>query len=154
MLLFLKNLLFTLMVPGSVAIYVPFLLVHDRPIGTGILRFASLILFVLGGSIYTWCVWDFAVFGRGTPAPIDAPKQLVVHGLYRFTRNPMYVGVITTILGWAILYQTPGLLLYALGVALCFQCFIVFYEEPYLQRTFGSSYQKYRVRVGRWLPRM
>src|SRR5207237_617980 len=75
-------------------------------------------------------VSEFAVFGRGTPAPIDAPKKLVVRGLYQYTRNPMYIGVLTIILGWAALYQTLRIVLYALCVGLSFHCFIVFYEEP------------------------
>ena len=151
--LFLKNLLFTLLVPGTVAVYVPRLLVGDAPPGSVGWRLAAMIFFLVGGSIYAWCIWDFATHGRGTPAPIDAPKTLVVCGLYRHTRNPMYVGVLTTILGWGLLYRSPGLILYALGVGLCFQCFIVFYEEPHLQRVFGSAYETYRAHVERWLPK-
>jgi protein-S-isoprenylcysteine O-methyltransferase Ste14 len=95
----------------------------------------------------------FCRVGRGTPAPIDAPKKLVVRGLYQYTRNPMYLGVLTTILGWAVLYKAPRLVLYALCVGLSFQCFIVFCEEPHLQTVFGSSYEEYRARVGRVFPR-
>jgi protein-S-isoprenylcysteine O-methyltransferase Ste14 len=152
-LLLLKSLLFTLAIPGTVAIYVPLLIVRGLSPDSGIRLLVSLVFFLVGGSIYTWCVWDFAVFGRGTPAPIDAPKKLVVLGLYRYTRNPMYLGVLTIILGWAVLYKAPRLVLYALCVGVCFQGFIVFYEEPHLQRVFGSSYEEYRARVGRWLPR-
>ena len=83
MLLFLKNLVFTLVVPGTVAGYVPWLIVRGQPIGSRGCLLASLALFTVGGTIYLWCVWDFASFGRGTPAPIDAPKKLVVRGLYR-----------------------------------------------------------------------
>ena len=153
MLLLLKNLVFTLVVPGTVAIYLPLLIVRSLSPDSGIWRLISLVFFLVGGSTYTWCVWDFAVFGRGTPAPIDAPKKLVVRGLYQYTRNPMYLGVLTIILGWAVLYKAPRLVLYALCVGLSFQCFIVFYEEPHLQRAFGSSYEEYRARVRRWLPR-
>ena len=112
----------------------------------------SLAFFLFGGAVYSWCVWDFATFGRGTPAPIDAPKELVVRGLYRYTRNPMYVGVLSTILGWAMLFKEPQLLLYALCVGTCFHLFVVLYEEPNLQRVFGNSYEEYRARVNRWLP--
>ncbi|HXQ22199.1 MAG TPA: isoprenylcysteine carboxylmethyltransferase family protein [Candidatus Acidoferrales bacterium] len=153
MLLLLKNLLFTLVIPGTVAVYVPLLLVRSLSPGSGIWRLAAWVFFLVGGLIYGWCVWEFAAFGRGTPAPIDAPKKLVVRGLYRYTRNPMYVGVLTTILGWAVRYQAPGLVLYACSVGLCFQCFIVFYEEPHLQRVFGPAYEAYRAQVGRWLPK-
>jgi protein-S-isoprenylcysteine O-methyltransferase Ste14 len=152
MILLLKNLLFTFIVPGTVAVYVPLLLAGDQPYATGAWRVIAVCLFLVGVSIYGWCVWDFATFGRGTPAPIDAPKSLVVRGLYRYSRNPMYVGVLTTILGWAVLLQAPSLLLYLLFVGLCFQSFVVLYEEPHLQQVFGDSYAEYRAHVGRWLP--
>ena len=153
MLLFLKNLLFTLVVPGTVAVYIPLWLVYNLSPGSMIWRLTSLLFFVIGASIYAWCVWDFATFGRGTPAPIDAPRQLVVRGLYRHTRNPMYVGVLTTVLGWAVRYRSPAIVLYAVAVALCFHAFILFYEEPHLRRAFGPAYAAYCATVGRWLPR-
>jgi len=153
MMLFLKNLLFTLVVPGTVAVYGPLLIAQNRPSTSGSLFAIALAVLALGGTIYAWCVWDFAAFGRGTPAPIDAPKRLVVRGLYRYTRNPMYVGVLTVILGWAVLFQTAALVLYALIVGTCFHLFIVLYEERYLQKEFGGEYDDYRRRVSRWLPR-
>lgn len=152
MMLLLKNLLFTLVVPGTIGVYVPLLLARGRPPASGLVFLLALALLALGGVIYAWCVWDFAAFGRGTPAPIDAPKKLVVRGLYQYTRNPMYVGVLTILLGWAVLFNAPGLLIYALCVGLGFHLFVVFYEEPHLQKLFGSSYEEYRARVGRWLP--
>ena len=81
-------------------------------------------------------------------------SALVVSGVFRYSRNPMYVGVLTTILGWAVLFETPGLVLYALCVGLCFHLFVVFYEEPHLERVFGGAYEDYRARVGRWIPRI
>lgn len=152
MALFLKNLLFTVAVPGTVAIYVPLLIVRDQTAGSGGWLGVSSAFFLAGVAIYSWCVWDFATFGRGTPAPIDAPTKLIVRGLYHYTRNPMYVGVLTTIIGWAILFKEPLILLYALCVGLCFHLFVVLYEEPHLREVFGSSYDDYRTRVGRWLP--
>jgi protein-S-isoprenylcysteine O-methyltransferase Ste14 len=152
MVLLLKNLLFTVVVPGTVAIYAPLFMVRDQAAGSGVWLVASLAFFLAGGAIYSWCVWDFAAFGRGTPAPIDAPKKLIVRGLYHYTRNPMYVGVLTTILGWVILFKALHLLLYALCIGLCFHLFVVFYEEPHLREAFGGSYEDYRARVVRWLP--
>lgn len=111
-------------------------------------------MLALGAGIYAWCVWDFASFGRGTPAPIDAPKKLVVRGLYRYARNPMYVGVLAVILGWALLFRALSLLPYAMLVAGCFQAFIVLYEELHLRAEFGREYDEYCSRVGRWLPRL
>ena len=154
MILLLKNLLFTMVAPGTVAVYAPLLIVQNRSAASGPLFAAALALLVLGGGIYGWCVWDFAVFGRGTPAPIDAPKKLVVRGLYRYTRNPMYVGVLLVILGWAVLFRAATLVVYSLIVGTCFQLFIVLYEERHLQKEFGGGYDDYRGRVGRWLPRL
>lgn len=150
--LLLKNLLFTFVVPGTAAVYVPLWMAGDRsPVGGAGRAFACIVL-AIGAGIYAWCVWDFATVGRGTPAPIDAPKRLIVRGLYRFTRNPMYVGVLTAILGWAALFQAPVLIAYALGLGTLFHLFVVLYEEPHLEREFGAEYEAYQARVARWLP--
>jgi protein-S-isoprenylcysteine O-methyltransferase Ste14 len=154
MLLLLKNVLFTLIVPGTVAVYLPLLIVRRNfPVSGPALAIAILLL-VAGGAIYTRCIWDFAAFGRGTPAPIDAPKRLVVRGLYRYTRNPMYLGVLTVILGWAVLFRAAGLLFYALAFGTSFHLVIVLYEERHLQQEFGREYELYRAQVPRWLPRV
>ena len=153
MTLFLKNLAFTFLVPGTVAGAVPLWIAQGRRPASGPALVLALVLLVLGGAIYAWCVWDFATFGRGTPAPIDAPKKLVVRGLYRYTRNPMYVGVLTVIVGQSVLFRTPSLLVYAGVVAACFHLFITGYEEPHLADAFGAEYDAYRSRVSRWLPR-
>ena len=150
--LLLKNLLFTLVVPGTVGVYVPLFLARDRPAAAGLMFLFALVLLALGSVIYAWCVWDFAVFGRGTPAPIDAPKKLVVRGLYRYTRNPIYLGVLTVLLGWVVMFQ-GALLIYTFCVGICFHLFVVFYEERGLERQFGAEYHDYCERVGRWLPR-
>jgi protein-S-isoprenylcysteine O-methyltransferase Ste14 len=154
MVLLLKNLLFTVLVPGTVAVYVPLRIVSVRSPDWGLQSLAAVALLLLGAAVYAWCVWDFASFGRGTPAPIDAPKQLVVRGLYRYSRNPMYVGVLALILGWALLFQAASLLIYALAVAACFHLFVVLYEERHLLAEFGSRYRDYRAEVPRWLPRV
>jgi protein-S-isoprenylcysteine O-methyltransferase Ste14 len=154
MALLLKNLAFTVIIPGTVGVYVPLLIAETRPHATGAAGAIALVLLVFGSSIYAWCVWDFATFGRGTPAPIDAPQRLVVRGLYRYSRNPMYVGVLSVILGWAALFQSSVLAVYALIVVLCFHLFIVPYEEPHLRRQFGKEYDDYRARTGRWLPKV
>jgi len=154
MLLLLKNLLFTFLLPGTVGVYVPLLIASSRPVASGAALALAVAVLLLGAAIYAWCVWDFASFGRGTPAPIDPPKKLVVRGLYRYSRNPMYVGVLTVILGWAALFRAAELLAYALVVGSCFQLFTILYEERYLAREFGSEYEEYCARVGRWLPRL
>lgn len=153
MLLFLRNLAFTLIVPGAVAIYVPLYIAPNKTAGSpGALATGSLLIF-LGAVIYLACQWDFAIWGRGTPAPIDAPRKFVSRGLYRYVRNPMYLGVLTVILGWAAVFQTTSLLWYALGVGTTFHLFVLIYEEPHLKRVFGGTYEDYCARVNRWLPR-
>ena len=114
----------------------------------------STLLFILGAAIYLWCLWDFATFGRGTPAPIDAPKKLVVRGLYQYSRNPMYVGVLILILAWAASFKAIILLVYMLIVGLAFHTCVILYEEPHLSKLFAESYFNYCARVPRWLPRL
>ncbi len=91
--LFIKNVIFTIFVPGTVAFYIPYRILSGQmdsfSIEWGLPQYLSMPIFAIGSAIYFWCLWDFAVTGRGTPAPIDAPKKLVVKGLYRYVRNPM-----------------------------------------------------------------
>lgn len=151
--LFLKNLLFTVLVPGTVAVYLPLLLSAGGERPSRPLPGVACALFLTGAAIYCWCLWDFASFGRGTPAPIDAPKRLVVRGLYRYSRNPMYLGVLTTVLGWVVLCRSATLAAYFVGVATLFELFVVLFEEPVLRRFFGSEYVAYSQEVPRWLGR-
>lgn len=153
MLLLIKNLVFTLVAPGTVAVWAPLLLTRGRSPASPVMLAGGVVLWLVGGAIYAWCVWDFATFGRGTPAPIDAPKRLVVRGLYRWTRNPMYLGVLTVLLGWVLAYGAASLLLYLMAFGACVQLFIVLYEEPHLRRVFGREYEDYCARVRRWWPK-
>lgn len=150
--LVLKNLAYTIVVPGTGTIYVPWLLVSDHSASSGIWLFLASVLFFLGGAVYSWCIWDFATVGHGTPAPFDAPKHLVVQGLYHYTRNPMYGGVLILLFGWIVLFPSPRLLLYGLSFGLCLHLFVVLYEEPHLRKVFRISYDEYRTHVGRWIP--
>src|SRR5262245_7312661 len=152
--LILKNLLFTLIAPCSAALWIPYLITRDEIPSNGISLAISILCFATGALIYLWCQWHFASYGKGTPAPIDAPKKLVIRWLYKYVRNPMYVGVITAILGWVILYHSWRLLRFAVLLWICFELFIVFYEEPHLKKIFGAEYEEYCARVGRWLPKI
>jgi protein-S-isoprenylcysteine O-methyltransferase Ste14 len=149
--LLVKNLVFTLLVPGSVAVAIPLALAGERAQSIGKV-YVAIELFTVGGAIYAWCVWDFASFGRGTPAPIDAPTRLVVRGLYRWLRNPMYVGVLFVIAGMAVLYDSLVIAGYGASVWLGFHLFVRLYEEPHLRRTFSGQYDDYCRDVHRWLP--
>lgn len=153
MALLLKNLLFTLLVPGTVAVLVPLWLAGGGAPADGARAAAASALQGFGAALYAWCVWGFARFGRGTPLPLDAPRRLVAHGPYRVVRNPMYVAVLAVIAGHALRHGTPALLAYGALVAICFQLFVAGYEEPHLRRRFGAEYEAYAARVGRWLPR-
>jgi protein-S-isoprenylcysteine O-methyltransferase Ste14 len=152
--LFLKNLLFTVLVPGTVAVYIPLSIAGEPSPSSPWIVALAVLVFAAGTAIYTWCVWDFTTFGRGTPLPKDSPKQLVVRGLYRYMRNPMYVGVLTVILGWSLLFQSAILVGYAVFVGIVFHLVVVLYEERRLQRLFGDEYTTYCTRVRRWIPKV
>lgn len=155
MILFLKNLAFTILLPGTLAVYIPCRLLSSGfilPADWALRHYAGLLPLLAGASIYAWCIWDFATIGRGTPAPIDAPKVLVVHGLYRHVRNPMYLGVLLVITGWAVFFGSATILIYAAAVWLGFHTFVILVEEPSLRRRFAGSYENYCHNVRRWLP--
>ncbi len=150
----LKTLLFTILVPGTVAVGVPYWLLGGFPVpALGPLAGFGLLCLVAGASIYFRCAWEFAVRGLGTPAPIAPTKFLVVSGLHRYVRNPMYLGVALVILGEAALFRAPHLVEYAALMLLIAHLFVVFYEEPTLRRQFGESYEEYLRTVPRWIPR-
>jgi protein-S-isoprenylcysteine O-methyltransferase Ste14 len=153
-LLALRALLSVAVLPGTVTVALPYLLGAGRPLGLGALRVAGVPLLAAGVAVLTWCVWDFAVTGRGTLAPVDPPRVLVTRGLYRRVRNPMYVGVVWILLGEALALDSGGLLAYAAVVWLGFHLFVLLYEEPHLREQFGASYEAYVRRVPRWLPRV
>jgi protein-S-isoprenylcysteine O-methyltransferase Ste14 len=152
--LLLKNLLFTFLVPGTAAVLVPWWIrgAGSAAASAFVLRALGLLLGLLGAAIYTWCVVDFAR-AAGTPAPIDPPKELVARGLYRVSRNPMYVGVLSVVLAQALWFASPATALYAALLFLAFHSFVVLYEEPTLARSFGAAYERYRATVPRWIGR-
>jgi len=157
MVLLLKVVVFTLVAPGTVTVLVPALLLRgalDR-VGVGGPRGAAGAVLILGGALlYAWCAWAFARFGRGTPAPVDPPRVLVTGGLYARTRNPMYLGILSVLLGEALAFGSVRLLAYAAVVFLAFHLFTVLYEEPAHRRRFGPAFEEYCRRVPRWLPRL
>ena len=153
-LLALRAIFFVLLLPGTVAGYVPFRILSaaDQVRVPELSRSSAgaSIVAIAGAVVLLRCVWDFFAKGRGTLAPIDPPRVLVVSGLYRFTRNPMYNGVLALILGEAWLFGSMSLLKYALLVFVLFHLFVVLYEEPALTSQFGESYRVYRRAVPRW----
>ena len=122
------------------------------PSAFGAAQLTGLAIAFAGGAMTVWCVLAFAFVGRGTPAPFDPPRRLVVRGPYRFVRNPMYVAAATALASAALYYQSLSLLAYVAVFMLATHLFVVWYEEPTLSRMFGDDYAAYRARVRRWLP--
>jgi protein-S-isoprenylcysteine O-methyltransferase Ste14 len=151
----LNTILFTILVPGTVAGYIPYRILRGvaRP-PSGPLTWLGILILAAGAAIYFRCAWEFAVRGLGTPAPIAPTKYLVTTALHRYVRNPMYIGVAMVILGEAALFRSPHLVTYAALMLLIAHIFVVFYEEPALHRQFGESYDEYRRTVPRWIPRV
>jgi protein-S-isoprenylcysteine O-methyltransferase Ste14 len=123
------------------------------PATTGVPQVAGMIVVAIGTVIALSCVFTFVFIGKGTPAPFDPPRKLVIRGPYRFVRNPMYIGAGMTLAGAALYYQSLSILLYTGLFFLITHLFVVLYEEPTLRRTFGAEYEAYFYRVRRWLPR-
>lgn len=119
---------------------------------TGWPRLVGLVFLGAGITVMVWCWGVFGVHGRGTPAPFDPPRQLVVRGPYRYIRNPMYVAGILVLLGQAVLFASLPLLAYAAAFWLAAQLFVLGYEERTLTRRFGSDYAGYCASVRRWVP--
>lgn len=150
--MFARALLAFLALPGLFAFALPLALARVDPWARGRFDLAPAPL-ALGSLVLLWCVRDFYVAGKGTLAPWDPPKRLVVVGLYRFSRNPMYVGVLTLVVGWAAWFGSALVGLYAIVLALGFHLRVVAAEEPWLARTFGEDWQRYARRVPRWVGR-
>ena len=150
----LKSLLFLIVAPGMVAGYIPLALIRRGPqIEIGFLAYFAFPLWLIGGAILLWSFWNFLIQGRGTPAPIEPPKELVAAGFYRYVRNPMYVGILLILIGHFLWFKEIWLIVYAAIVFLAFHLFITLYEEPTLKKKFGAAYEAYLEKVPRWIPR-
>jgi protein-S-isoprenylcysteine O-methyltransferase Ste14 len=150
--------LFLVIAPGTLALYIPWLLSrwHVAPalLGVTAFRWIGIALIVAGLPVLLDSFARFALQGLGTPAPIAPPKHLVVTGWYRYVRNPMYVAVAALIVGQGLLFGRSSVLEWGLVFWVLTHLFVVFYEEPHLRRTFGSEYDTYRAAVHRWIPRL
>ena len=152
----LRSLFFTVVVPGTVTVLIPYLILSRNPTPLQSwtpLHVLGVLLIAIGAVIMFWCIRDFAAKGRGTLAPIDPPRQLVVQGLYRYVRNPMYLGVLLLLLGEVAFFRSTALLQYTLIWFFLVNLIVLFYEEPSLRNRFGDSYERYRRSANRWLPR-
>jgi protein-S-isoprenylcysteine O-methyltransferase Ste14 len=150
--------LFFALAPGFVAGVVPWWLtrwqVRDPLPYWAPLRILGVILIVAGVSVLIHAFVRFVVEGRGTPAPVAPTERLVVGGLYRYVRNPMYLAVVAIIVGQALVLGQPPLVVYALAVIVAFAAFVHWYEEPTLRQRYGAEYDEYRRAVPAWWPRL
>ena len=141
---------------GLLLVYLPApLLVKSsivRPAKIETPQVAGMVFGTASAALAVWCLSTFATIGRGTPAPFDLARRLVIQGPYRFVRNPMYIGAGLTLASAAIFYVSFSVLVYAGIFFLATQLFVVWYEEPTLRRTFGQEYDAYCRQVGRWWP--
>jgi protein-S-isoprenylcysteine O-methyltransferase Ste14 len=143
--LILRALAAFLLLPGVVAFGIPlWVLARDDRV-----NWWAGIVVVIGAVILLQCVRDFYTAGKGTLAPWSPPRHLVTSGFYRFARNPMYLGVIVILIGWAMMFRSRVHLLYALLVTAAFHARVVLFEEPWLERTHGEEWRRYRAQVRR-----
>ena len=149
--MFLRALIAFLVLPGVVAFLMPALIGLRQPFRFSL--FGSTVLGV-GLLVLLWCVYAFYVTGKGTLVPWAPPQRLVTVGLYRFSRNPMYIGVLLVLFGWTLLFQSAALGWYAAMVALAFHLRVLLGEEPWLARTHGAEWHAYERAVPRWLWRL
>jgi protein-S-isoprenylcysteine O-methyltransferase Ste14 len=154
----LGSIVFFCVAPAVVAGWAPYWMTGWRVgpplLGMPALRWLGAVLTALGAALLVDCFARFATQGLGTPAPVAPTRHLVVSGLYRHVRNPMYVGLMAAILGQALLFGSVRLLAYAAIVFVLVHGFVLAYEEPTLRRQFGDSYERYRANVRRWWPRL
>jgi protein-S-isoprenylcysteine O-methyltransferase Ste14 len=153
----LKTALAILLVPGAACFLVPYWILAASPVPlarpVGILQGLAVLVAFVGVYMILWVGAAFVRQGRGTPVPVEPPKNLVIHGLYRVVRNPMYVGAILIILAEAAYFASLYLLMYAAGVWAVLHTFLVVFEEPQLKRRFGPNYERYLAEVPRWIPK-
>lgn len=153
----LKTAIFILLVPGFLLGIVPVFLIPKiggPGVELGPAHWTGIAFWVLGTGILLWCALDFVRKGKGTPAPIEPPRELVISGLYQYVRNPMYVGVLLIQVGHILWYGTLAQVVYWFFLFIGFNLFIRANEEPHLRRAFGEAYEQYCRRVPRWLPRL
>jgi protein-S-isoprenylcysteine O-methyltransferase Ste14 len=141
-----------------VLVFLPARVLARAGVGTapaiGGAQVVGMVAAAAGAALAAWCVLTFALVGRGTPAPFDPPRRLVVRGPYRYLRNPMYAGAAGALAGAALFYGSLALAVYAGAFLLLMHAFVLWYEEPTLRAHFGAEYDRYCRDVRRWRPRL
>ena len=150
--------IFLVIAPGIVAAYVPWRIsrwqVGAPLLGTSSFRLVGVLLIAAGLPVLLDSFARFALQGRGTPAPIFPTRHLVVSGLFRYVRNPMYVAVVSLALGQGLFFGSVRVLEYGIAVWAGFHLFVLIYEEPTLRKTYGPEYEQFCANVPRWIPRL
>ncbi|QEE30733.1 isoprenylcysteine carboxylmethyltransferase family protein [Terriglobus albidus] len=148
--------IFLVIAPGTIAGYIPWRICRwqvQAPLaGIFAFRILGLLLMVAGLPVLLDSFARFAIQGFGTPAPVFPTRQLVVSGLYRYVRNPMYVAVVSLILGQGLFFGDLRVLEYGIAIWVAFHLFVLLYEEPTLRNTYGAEYDVFCVNVHRWIP--
>ncbi len=117
------------------------------------LKWPGIILMTAGGLLAIICILEFIFRGKGTPAPFDPPREFVASGPYAYVRNPMYIGGLVLLTGFGFYLLSFSVLLLVILLFLVVNMFVIFYEEPTLERLFSKSYSDYKRKVHRWMPR-
>ena len=150
--MFTRALFAFIVLPGVAAGIIPPVIAYFDP-WRGAVWVPGLAVMLVGAFLLIWCVRDFYVSGKGTLAPWDPPRKMVTVGLYRFVRNPMYIGVLLLVLGWSLYLSSVMLAAYMLVLAVGFHIRVIRYEEPWMAAQFGEEWETYSVSISRWLPR-
>ena len=149
---------FLVLAPGTVVGLVPWWIskwqMHTPFPGFAVFRVIGVLLIAVAIPALLASFARFALQGVGTPAPVFPTKRLVVSGFYRYVRNPMYIAVVSIVVGEALLLGNVWVLVYGLCAWLVTHLFVLYYEEPTLQKTYGMEYLEFRANVPRWLPRL
>ena len=151
----LKTVFFIILVPGFLLGVVPVYVIPKIPgigLPAGPWNWTAVPFWTVGIAVVIWCAADFVRKGRGTPVPLDPPKELVFSGLYHVVRNPMYVGALLVQVGTIIWFGTLAQVVYWFFLFIGFNLFIRANEEPYLRKLFGARYEAYCQAVPRWIP--
>ena len=153
----LKSAIATILVPGTACFLVPYVILTATHVPLtppfGILQIAAIFIAGIGLWMVVWVTTAFVRQGQGTPIPINPPTRLVVSGLYRYVRNPMYVGAVLIVLAEVIYFRSAWLVLYAVGLWAALHTALVIFEEPQLKQRFGADYEQYLKTVPRWIPK-
>jgi protein-S-isoprenylcysteine O-methyltransferase Ste14 len=125
---------------------------NDIELSNGVFQYVGFVFIALGVVAYIWCSGSFVFYAKGTPIPFTPTKELVVTGLYKFVRNPLYIAGTLVLAGETLLFQSIGIFIYTLIMFGVFNVHVLI-EETHLENTFGKKYEQYRRSVPRWIPR-